>query len=207
MRVTTLVLGMLGTNCHILIDIESGNSAVIDPADRCESILAGLEGTTPVCILLTHAHFDHILALDKLRDATGAPVYMHKNDAEMLLDAEKNCSLPVLRRNLTFRPPEFPCEDGEVIRIGKAGVKLLHTPGHTKGSCCYLCGDKLFSGDTLFANGVGRTDLYGGDENALLSSLQKIRDLPGDYEVFPGHGEPTTLGEERSMNPWMNPTE
>ncbi len=204
MRVIPIVCGMLQTNCYILIDPESRRSAVIDPADDCGAILSRLKGTEPSCILLTHAHFDHILALDKLRDATGMPVYIHQDDEEMLTDAEKNCSLSVLRREYTFRPAENLFRGGETIALGNSAVKTIHTPGHTKGSSCFLCGKELFTGDTLFAYGAGRTDLYGGSEEAILSSLKKLRLLPGEFDVYPGHGETTTLETERGRNEWLN---
>ena len=200
MNLTRLVLGNLMTNCYVLKNKEQNLAAVIDPAANTPSILKELEGYRPAFILLTHGHFDHILALDELREKTGMPVYIHKDDADFLTDARKNYSLPALGKSRTFFPAEHLLEGGERIPFGSEMIRVIHTPGHTMGSVCYRIGNTLFSGDTLFENDMGRTDLYGGNQALLMKSLKTICSIEGNLNVFPGHGMATTLEAERENN-------
>ncbi|MBE6564864.1 MAG: MBL fold metallo-hydrolase [Ruminococcaceae bacterium] len=200
MNLTRLVLGNLMTNCYILKNKEQKLAAVIDPAADAPRILAELEGYQAAFILLTHGHFDHILALDELREATGMPVYVHRDDADFLTDARKNYSLPATGKNRTFRPAEHLLEGGERIAFGNEILRVLHTPGHTMGSVCYRIGSTIFSGDTLFENDMGRTDLYGGNQALLMKSLKTLCSIPGNADIFPGHGMATTLEAERENN-------
>lgn len=203
MKITALTVGPVGTNCYLVSD-GNGDAAVIDPGAEGRRILACIaeEGLTPKAILLTHGHFDHIGAVGALQKAFGIPVYIHTDDLEMLSDGEKNGSF-------AFGFPEASVSgaqtlsDGETVRAGELAFTLIHTPGHSKGSCCYRCGGVLFTGDTLFDGGVGRTDLYGGSGRELTASLKKLAGLPGDYQVDPGHGSFTTLAAQRAENPYM----
>ena len=180
MRVFCLPVGELATNCYLAAD-ENGNAAVIDPGDGAQEILAraAQEGLTIAAILLTHAHYDHMLAAAEVRAATGAPGRMPELTADRVV------------------------REGDVIEAGGLRFTVLHTPGHTPGSCCYLCRRTLFSGDTLFMDSEGRTDFPGGDPHALAASLRRLAALEGDYAVYPGHGPATTLSRERAENPYL----
>ena len=203
MTIRCLPLGALQANCYLLSD-EEGATAVIDPGDEAGTILETVRaGELAVeAILLTHAHFDHILAADELRRETGAPVYVYETDAPALADPRR--SLTVLAKGGAgpLRADHL-LKDGEELRVGRRAVSVLHTPGHTPGSCCFLCGDALFSGDTLFAGSIGRTDFPGGDDQAMAASLRMLAALEPGIRVFPGHGESTTLSKERMENPYL----
>ena len=203
MTIRCLPLGALQANCYLLSD-EEGATAVIDPGDEAGTILETVRaGELAVeAILLTHAHFDHILAADELRRETGAPVYVYETDAPALADPRR--SLTVLAKGGAgpLRADHL-LKDGEELRVGRLAVSVLHTPGHTPGSCCFLCGDALFSGDTLFAGSIGRTDFPGGDDQAMAASLRMLAALEPGIRVFPGHGESTTLSKERIENPYL----
>ena len=183
-------LGPLGTNCYLLSDGE--NAVLIDPAAKADFLLAELEkARLRLCaILLTHAHFDHIGALRLLREATGASVFLHPAD----LSIAEEMSHGLLTKTLPYP---------EELSFGKLRIRVLHTPGHSPGSVCLLCGSTLFSGDTLFAGSCGRTDFAGGDYPAILASLRKLAELPGNPVVCPGHGEATDLDTERRTNPYL----
>ena len=203
MTIRCLPLGALQANCYLLSD-EEGATAVIDPGDEAGTILETVRaGELAVeAILLTHAHFDHILAADELRRETGAPVYVYETDAPALADPRR--SLTVLAKGGAgpLRADHL-LKDGEELRVGRLAVSVLHTPGHTPGSCCFLCGDALFSGDTLFAGSIGRTDFPGGDDQTMAASLRMLAALEPGIRVFPGHGESTTLSKERMENPYL----
>ena len=203
MTIRCLPLGALQANCYLLSD-EEGATAVIDPGDEAGTILETVRaGELAVeAILLTHAHFDHILAADELRRETGAPVYVYETHAPALADPRR--SLTVLAKGGAgpLRADHL-LKDGEELRVGRLAVSVLHTPGHTPGSCCFLCGDALFSGDTLFAGSIGRTDFPGGDDQAMAASLRMLAALEPGIRVFPGHGESTTLSKERMENPYL----
>lgn len=210
-----LPLGFLGTNCYI-IKSDKGNAVLVDPGDGSDKVISYLNkhGLTAKYILLTHGHFDHIGAVNDLQKQTGATVVMHKDDTDIACDPKVRASL---MRNLETVPPINPDKhivDGDAITLDNLTFKVMHTPGHTKGGICYIldcvvpntdvayCG-YIFSGDTLFAESIGRTDLYGGDFNTLIASLKRIAQLDGDYIVFPGHEEDTTLSHERKYNQYL----
>jgi glyoxylase-like metal-dependent hydrolase (beta-lactamase superfamily II) len=168
---------------------------VIDPsADACEIIKTAREkGAVIDYIILTHGHFDHITSLDDLRQITLAPAYIHKDDDEMLGDGMKNAHALFYGQDKRWQSANKLLEDGDEIKLGKETVKVISTPGHSKGSICLLCGDKLITGDTLFADGYGRYDLYGGDVNELTASLSSLRSLDGKLTIYPGHGNSAQL--------------
>ncbi|MBR4744365.1 MAG: MBL fold metallo-hydrolase [Oscillospiraceae bacterium] len=195
MQIKGIPVGQLATNCYIVTDGESGRCAVIDPGDESSVILDYLEATHLTCdaIFLTHGHHDHWLGLEGVRDETGAPVYIHRNDA--------------YPKSGPAKPMKFPADDdvryykeGDVLTVGSLSFTVMETPGHSSGSVCLLCGRALFSGDTLFRESCGRTDFADGDMDAILRSLLRIAALEGDYEVYPGHMEYTTLERERAWN-------
>ncbi len=205
MDILRLPVGALQANCYLAYD-ENKEAAVIDPGAEEKRILSAAQerGLRVAAILLTHAHADHILAARELREATGAPVVISAADAPALEDSDKNLIQIFLPGAEYSISADRSLADGEEFAVGSLRFRLLLTPGHTVGSACYLCGDTLFSGDTLFCGGVGRTDLPGGSYEALERSLQRLAALPGNYTVLPGHGEETTLDAERASNPYMN---
>ncbi len=203
MEVKTIPVGNLGTNCYIAY---SGQDAVvIDPGDEAGKILAEAEklGVAISYVFLTHAHFDHILAVNELKTATNAKVIAGALERERLSSAY--LSGLSLMGNGEFDPiaADVYLSDGDVLDIGDMHFEFLHTPGHTEGSFCIFCDEVMFSGDTLFAGTCGRCDLPGGDIGKMFSSLKKLYLLPGDFKVYPGHGESTLLSEERIFNPYV----
>ncbi len=199
MNIYTLLPKSFGSNCYVLTSLDQDgrlHAAVIDPSVDADEILRLIadKGALLESIILTHGHFDHISSLDYLRDMTGAPAYIHKNDAEMLSDGEKNAHSFFFGNDKKWRPAENLLEDGDVLTLGDETIKVISTPGHSKGSICLLCGDFLITGDTLFANGFGRYDLHGGNPSALARSLKSLRELDQDLTIYPGHGDSVRLG-------------
>lgn len=169
----------------LLIDAGADSQKVADALSRLDASLVG--------IALTHGHFDHILSIDSLRDTYHVPVYLHEDDADMLSDGEKNAYRIFFGASKEWREADILLKDGDSIPLGDKTLTVISTPGHTKGSVCYLVDDVLFSGDTVFSRGVGRTDLYGSDFLSLKASLRKIFSLPRSLTVYPGHGISETL--------------
>ncbi len=209
MDIIRLVLSPLATNCYI-IDAGNSEAAVIDPADDGERILAEAQGAGLAIkkILLTHGHFDHTGAASFIKEKTGAPIYIHKADEEMLSDGVKALAFFTPDRPFVTCSPDTLLGDGDTVTQGDVTFRVISTPGHTAGSVCFLCGGDggrgvLFSGDTLFKDSIGRTDMYSGSSDTLMRSLDKLRELDGDYDVYPGHGEPTTLAAEKRYNPFL----
>jgi len=193
MLIKTLPVGLLETNCYIVTDEESRKCVIIDPGAESNTILDYIESNklAPEFIFLTHGHFDHHMALNAVRDVTGAPAYVHENDL-----GRRDQHMIERDRNLNFYA------EGDAFMIGGLEMTVIETPGHSSGSVTLICESALFTGDTLFRDSCGRTDL-GGDMEELLRSLKRLSDLDGDYEVYPGHAESTTLSRERSFNYYM----
>lgn len=183
MLIKVLPVGQLETNCYIITNEETLESVVIDPGDESNTILFYLEDNNLTCkaILITHGHFDHIGALDGIREELSVPVYINSRDAGHIKDYTSY-------------------DDGDVINLAGIDFKILATPGHTAGGVTILAEDAIFCGDTLFKGSCGRTDLEGGNIDDLMRSLKKLCSIEGDYEVYPGHMDATSLERERELN-------
>lgn len=203
-----LPVGPLACNCAILVDDASGLAAVVDPGDEPARILAALDraGAHAATLLHTHAHFDHIAGTAEVHRATGAAIRLHPADGFLYDILVEQGRLFGFR----FEPPAAvtaPFADGEEIAVGGSAVRVIHTPGHSPGSSCFLIGGEtpiLFSGDTLFRDSIGRTDLWGGSFPTIERSIrERLYPLPDDLAVVPGHGERTTIGHEKKHNPFV----
>ncbi|MBQ3105202.1 MAG: MBL fold metallo-hydrolase [Lachnospiraceae bacterium] len=205
MKIASLVLGMTQTNTYYLHLQDSKEVLVVDPADRGDYIYERItsQGLRVAAVLLTHGHFDHILGCQKLKELSGAPVYAFEEEREVLESDRLNVSREV-GRSFTMKADVYLKEDEEVTLAGMT-FRLVATPGHTKGSCCFYFEEEqvLISGDTLFQGSVGRTDLPTGSGGTLYRSLkEKLMCLPEETKVYPGHGDSTTIGEEKRYNPY-----
>ena len=204
MKLKILPIGNIGANCYVLTDEESGDTAVIDPGWLTEALKAAVDGVTVRYILLTHGHFDHICGVYDLHAYTGAPVAIHEADADCLFDARRSLAD---QSEYPFKPlhADILLHDGDVLQLGNKSIKVMHTPGHTQGGVCFICeADRMiFSGDTLFRSTVGRTDFEGGSMSQIIESIERLRNLDGDYDVYPGHNRQTTLEHERTRNIYM----
>ena len=206
LNMKTLVVGALGVNCYILHEEGRKEAVAIDPGGSEEAVWMHIRaaGLALKAILNTHAHADHIGAVDFLREKTGAKFYIHEADAPMLLDARKNLSA-FMGMPLVTKPADVLLKGGEVLDICHMKFTVLHTPGHSPGGVCYLMEDRVFSGDTLFAESVGRTDFPGSSAKDLMTSVrEKLLVLPDEIKVYCGHGPETTIGHERKYNPYIN---
>lgn len=195
MKVEFLCYGTLMSNCWAIV---SQNEAfVVDAGANADDIAQVLEdrSLTPKGILLTHGHFDHAMHAREIADKYGVPLYIHKGDADMLSDGVKNAYSMCYGKDIDLGQADVLLVDGDEIELGVEKIKVLHTPGHSQGSVCYLAGKELISGDTLFSNSVGRWDLYGGSVNELRSSLLALSLLDEEITIYPGHGGACRLGD------------
>ncbi len=193
-----LSLSSYNYRSNTYLAISQNRCAIIDPGLESKSIEDAISksGVIPDFILLTHGHFDHIFSLDKIRDKYKIPVYIHEDDAEMLTDSMKNAYSVFFGGSFVQKAADKTFKDGDKIYIGNEALTVLHTPGHSKGSSLFFCSDILITGDTLFANGIGRADLHGGNSSVLYSSLHKLKKLASisdKISIFPGHGESAYL--------------
>ncbi|MBQ8356842.1 MAG: MBL fold metallo-hydrolase [Clostridia bacterium] len=186
-----------GFACACYLVCEGKDAVLIDCSAPVASVTAALaeHGARLRALLCTHGHFDHLLTADALRNTFGVPLFVHESDAEMLSDGQKNAYATFFGHDRTWFPAQQTFKDGAVLTFGSLRFEVMHTPGHSKGSSVFLCGDVAFTGDTLFADSYGRTDLYGGDPTALRHSLQRLSALAPDLHIYPGHGSHTTLHE------------
>ena len=200
-QVDTVLCGMIGENAYVVRAEGREDCVVVDPGDDYPKIKRALGERRVAAILLTHGHFDHIMAVGELARETGAPVYIREEDMEMIHDAELNGRAGLMGVG-TMAGLEFEAQPfGEKLSVAGMDFEILHTPGHSKGSAClYLPEeDTLFSGDTLFRSGYGRLDLHGGSPAQMIESLRRLFGLPDHVRVYPGHGGVTTIGRERSL--------
>lgn len=206
MKLEKLIVGPVGTNCYLLMNEDTKELLVVDPGDSAIHIQNKIEdmGGHPVAILLTHGHFDHILGVPSLEELySHVDLYAYESEKNILSDPSLNCS-DQMGRSCALKP-DYWLLDGQEITLGGIDLKVIATPGHTEGSCCYYvpAGKLLFSGDTLFAESVGRTDLPTGSMGQLSRSIHKLFDLlPEDTEVYPGHEFATSIEHEKRYNPF-----
>ena len=206
LKIGRMVIGSVQTNCYFVYREGTSDVIFFDPADKGDYIYETLKdkGFNVKGILLTHAHFDHIWGCNKLRELSGAPVYAYEAEKVLCEDAVTNVSEQV-GRPYTVIPDRY-LKDGEEITIADMTCRLIATPGHTVGSCCYYFEENgmLIAGDTLFQESVGRTDLATGSMGELVRSIKdKLFTLPDDTKVYPGHGDSTTIGYEKEYNPFV----
>ncbi len=197
MLVKTLVVGPFGTNCYVITDEGSLSCAVVDPGGDSNLILDYIESNKLKCeaVLLTHGHADHFLALNEVLAETGARLHMSSKDDNM----PGGMGMPGLKAPVGT----VFLKEGDEIAVGALKLRVMETPGHTLGGLSFVCEDSVFTGDTLFMGSCGRTDLPGGDMNVQLKSLKRLADLPGDYDVYPGHMDATRMSRERNTNPYV----
>lgn len=205
MILETINVGPMAVNCYLLAEKEGSKAVIIDPGDQARKVSQVLQNYNlePAFIINTHGHYDHIGADDKF----GVPVYIHKGDAEFLKNAELNLSA-FFASAYNVKSEIRLLEDNEIIRLGAIELKVLHIPGHTPGGIALLMlkpnKNIAFTGDTLFCQGIGRSDLSGGDERLLVKSIrEKLLVLPDDTVIYPGHGPSSTIGEEKAGNPFL----
>ena len=194
MKLHTLALGAYETNCYILWADGCKECIVIDPGYEPERVMGAVKSLEKElrAILLTHGHFDHVGGVREIFSQTDCDIYLCPADCAM---PEQMTAGPLCYTN--------SYQDGDILNLAGLTLRVLHTPGHTPGSVCLLCDDSLFAGDTLFAGSCGRTDLPGGSWTELQASLSRLKSLEAEYAVYPGHGEATTLSNEKRYNPYM----
>jgi len=204
MKIKTYISRWVAGNCHLLID-EDNNSIVVDPCVTYDTVFKNQDSKLKG-VFITHGHFDHINCLDSYLNKTDIKFYMHKNAKDKIEDSEKNCST-FTPRPIKFNIPVdrivFVNENSQVNLLTKK-ITFIETPGHTDCSICIVVDDIMFSGDTLFKNSIGRTDLYTANSAKMIDSLNKLKNLKINYRVFPGHNEETTLNEEKENNRYLN---
>lgn len=200
--------GIYAVNCYVLGDKATNKAAVIDPGGDVDRIIKMLEDNNLELeyIILTHAHVDHIGGVQELKDRTNVFVHMHKDDLYMLMNGVANQSValggPVVETEINGFVKFV--KDGDILKLGELELSIIHTPGHTEGGICIWVGDFIFTGDTLFASSIGRSDLEGGNEKKLMDSIKnKLLVLHDDLKVLPGHGPATTIGIEKDTNPFI----
>jgi hydroxyacylglutathione hydrolase len=201
MKIQNIPVGPLQVNCFVVYDEEVNDAIIIDPGDEPEKIISFIEaGKFRVSsIVCTHSHFDHVGAVRRLKEVTDAPVVIHKDDLGIYMHAEEQAVMWGLRMEQPPKPDSFVLE-GDEITAGSLRFRVLHTPGHSPGGICLYGNDVIFTGDTIFAGSVGRTDFPGGSYDSLKKSFARIISLPPETKILSGHGPETTVGIERKSN-------
>lgn len=205
MEVIKKSLGQMGTNCYVVWDEKTLEAAVIDPGfeDQRISDIINENKLAVKYILLTHGHFDHLGGVNQIKQLTDAKVLIHENDADCLLDPRRNLSV-LAGMSMVLEPADSYLKETQTISLGEVVIRVIHTPGHSKGGVCLLAENQLFAGDTLFNTSIGRTDFADGDLDELLNGIEaKLFILDDATTVLPGHGENTTIGYEKMNNPFL----
>ena len=202
--IKTVIVGEIRTNCYLVADPETKEGVVIDPGEDFEKIWKHIEknGIIVRKIVATHGHYDHLGAVNELRNKTKAEFLIHKEDVIFAEHPETNGSAFYGDGTVKAKADAF-LKEGDVVKAGKVELKVIHTPGHSPGGICLLAGEELFSGDTLFCNSIGRTDFPNASYEHIMESLAKLMKLPDATRVYPGHGQFTTIGDERANNPFL----
>ncbi|UFJ41891.1 MBL fold metallo-hydrolase [Brevibacillus humidisoli] len=204
MKIRAFSLGSFQTNAYLLTNEQTGESIVIDPGMDPQPLLEAVSDEHVSAILLTHAHLDHIGGLNELRNRTKAPVYIHPQEQSWLTDPNLNGSGYFGLDPIICEPAEHELADHQLLSIAGLQIRVLHTPGHSPGSCSFVIGQHCFGGDVLFAQSIGRTDLPGGNFETLMISIQdKLFELDDDTIIYPGHGPKTTIEAEKMYNPFV----
>ena len=206
LKIFKIPAGVYAANCYIVVDDSTNKAMVIDPGGSADDILSFISRNLlgVEYIALTHGHADHIGGVKSLQTSLNVPIMAHIDEKDLLKDADKNLSSQMAMEATEIDPTIF-LKDGDKFSLGSLEVSVIHTPGHTEGGICFKIEDNLFSGDTLFKGSIGRSDLHGGNSKALIDSItEKILNLGDDIKVWPGHGEATTIGEEKLFNPHLN---
>ena len=206
MKINHYVVGPVQTNCYVVINEDTKECFVIDPGASAKQLAERIrkDELTPVAILLTHGHFDHAGAAEELAKEFDVKIYAQEAEKDTLANPQKNVSW-MMGGSETYHADEF-LKDEQEVEFAGFKIKVLHTPGHTEGGCYYYIADEdvVFTGDTLFAQSVGRTDFPGGSMSQIVRSIkEKLMVLPDDTTVYPGHGDPTTIETERMYNPYL----
>ena len=207
LKVTTLTFPCFSANCYLITDESTGESLLIDPGsygDRQRDFIKAQGIESLKYILLTHGHFDHMIGVERFRNAFGGEVVVHENDSDKLSSAVGSL-YSRFEREIPFAEAtaDITVKDGDRLPFGGGEIEVIHTPGHTKGCVCYKIGDCLFTGDTLFRGSIGRTDFPDSNQNEMLASLKKLYSIEGDFKVYPGHEGTSTLSYEKQTNPYM----
>ncbi len=192
------------SNSYLLVS--GTEAAAVDPSATPDAIIgaAGERKAEIKYIILTHGHFDHMLSLEEVRERTGAPVLIGSGDGIYLIEPKLSLFYQAMGLRTVFTPPDRLLSEGDEIKLGEEKLTVLSTPGHTPGSCCFTFDGGLITGDTLFHMSVGRCDLPGGDGKSLKASIERLKALPLDLTIYPGHGPISTLEKQTTLNPFMN---
>lgn len=205
MKITQFPVGELSVNCYVLCDEKTGEGAVVDPGRFTEEVQAEVKKLKKVkYILLTHGHFDHIWEVKKAKEFTGAEVVISRQDA-LCLEGDMHNLCHHIDQTPEDCPADITVDEGDELFIGEEKIKVMHTPGHSLGSVCYVLEESraIITGDTLFCRTCGRVDFEGGEPEKMLESLKRLKNLEGDYAIYPGHNRATTLEEERIKNRYL----
>lgn len=204
-RIQSIPVGALQVNCYIVKDVDTGLIAVIDPGAKTTALenLINTQKNNIKYILLTHGHFDHIGYAKELKDKTNAQLVISNADQPLLSDDNLNLSLPFMGATMPKAEADITAVDNDTIMLGNSKITFILTPGHTKGSGCYIIDDCIFTGDTLMRLSMGRTDFPTSSDKEMMSSLARIAQITGEYKIYPGHGEFSTLSYEKNCNPYM----
>lgn len=206
MSIKSYTVGELQVNCYFIIDDKTRKTIIVDPGDEPEKLVFEIEKNRlkPHALINTHGHADHIGGNSYIKSKYNIPIYIHTQDKNSLTDAGINLSASMYFKKIVSPEPSKLLNDGDIIKLNEMELLIIHTPGHTPGSICMMLDKKyIFTGDTLFCSSVGRCDLPGGDEQILMDSLNKLKKLPGNLIILPGHGPECTIANELKHNPYL----